>query len=448
MHMNVKPLSLVRMSLIGLVALASASCDTDNRSPLDPNQATAMNASPSEDLPGADGIQGVLAATASNFAGLWYDPVADEFNLALVVGTDHQEEQAAIAGVRSELYSRYPTMGERRFKVRPATYSFQMLSEWRQDARTVFADPRVVGLDVDERANRVVVRVTDLTASTEIGAAVAKLGIPDAAVEVVHSYPAFQQVLLTDKRRPKIENGFSIQFLGSPTTVGVCTLGADASGPGGDGFITNSHCSYNLQVGTGNSGTVMYQNTYSGGNQVATEAIDPVLFQGGPCPVGKYCRYSDALWARYSSSSFSGGKKIAETTVIGSGSTMGSLTVARYRSAPISSNVVVGFTVRKTGQTSGTTQGSVHATCVDQVWGDPAISKIVLLCQDEVNAPSKSGDSGSPVYLGFNYSDPNSTVYHSGVLWGGACPVANPTCLSTRYTLSPWAGIAWDVVGY
>lgn len=240
---------------------------------------------------------------------------------------------------------------------------------------------------------------------------------------------------LQDYNRPKIENGFRISYL-IPGGNAACTLGADVTGPGpAKGFLTNSHCNQRggaqLNAGTG---TLFYQNVVSIGNVVANSTINPNLFTGGPCPPGKSCRYSDSQFADYYNDAQFSNHQIAETTVIGTGTSAGSLTVASYRVAASTSNILQGFIARKTGEISGTTQGAVVSTCVDTPFGGS--TTFLMLCQDMISANSQSGDSGSPVYFNFSYPTPTSPVYHVGLLWQGN---------GTVFTFSPWTGIGADL---
>jgi hypothetical protein len=238
-----------------------------------------------------------------------------------------------------------------------------------------------------------------------------------------------------DYNRPKIENGFQISY-GISGGFAFCTLGADVTGPGpAKGFLTNGHCNSSASGQlTGATGTLFYQPTVSFSYLIATGTINPPLFTGGACPSGKSCRYSDAQFVDYHSDASWSGHQIAETSVIGTGTSAGSLTVASYRIASSTSNLLAGFVARKTGRTSGTTQGSVTNTCLDTAFGTS--TTVVLLCQDKVAANSQAGDSGSPVYFNFTYPTPTSPVYHVGLLWQGNGSV---------FTLSPWAGIGSDL---
>lgn len=372
-----------------------------------------------------------FAERFSEYAGVWFDPDGDVFEVGVAASTARPEMED---GARSMIAARYQVSALPNVRQRLVQHSFLQLAGWRDAMQAAFEDDRVFAIDLDERANAVTIFVTELEAESRIKELAVSLSVPSSAVRIEQAAPFKPLVLLTDRRRP-VENGFQLEF-DAGSGDAVCTLGAAASGPGYiKGFVTASHCSSGLMVANGVHGIDYHQSVKAlFVNKVADEAIDPGLFSGGfYCPAGKLCRWSDALWADYTSDSHSAGKLIAETTTIGTGSAWGSLTVARYRSAPTTAGVSTGMTVRKTGRTSGTTQGVMTSSCVNTVWA-PGYN-IIMLCQDVVAAPSWSGDSGAPVYFQTS-SDPSAAVYHLGVLWGGN---------GTQFTFSPWSGIASDL---
>jgi hypothetical protein len=378
--------------------------------------------------------------TQPHYAGVWFDTASKSIVIGMTAGGD---ESVMATSARAMLADRIPQASEFPIEVRVVKYSFAQLAIWRNQMRQfAFDDPAIVGLDLDERANRVLLLATSDQSAAQMAAKASSLGIPAGAVIFRRSAPVRTQAQLTDHRRP-VDAGFQIVFH-TANDDWACTVGANVWAPGGPrkGFLTASHCSKDLGTGNGVDGIGYYQPNLAYWNYVGQEAIDPPLFTGGNCPTGKSCRWSDVLWADYSSDSYFVPYTIAETTTIGSGYTPGSLTVARYRSTQQTANVLVGFTVRKTGRSTGTTQGLVSAHCMDV---PKPTSNVVMLCQDLVAGPSYKGDSGSPAYLGFNFSDPNSTIYHVGIQWGGyGCD----DCITNPFIVSPWSGIFTDMSVY
>ena len=432
-------------AIVVLLGLFSCTAEPSSDDPIASLQAAVAAFSPDSVAPG-EKWDAEIAVTNPSYAGFWFDTVSNHF----VVGVTDLTSGAQIASaVRGRLSAALAGSERIPIDVRKVNYSFAQLGIWRNRMRALFSDQRVVGLDLDERANLVAVYAADLSATGDIEEIARGKGLPTEALKIIASGRSVPQVLLTDKRRPQIENGFKFEYDANPLQIGNCTMGADVIAPGlKKGFITASHCSYDpvgtAIPGSGMHGTDMWQNLCCGSNKIADEAIDPPRFTGAGCPAGSTCRLSDALWADYTSDTYYSGKRVAETTVIGSGSTPGSTTFALSRPAPQSASLPVGLTVRKTGQATGTTQGRVATHCIDLAYPAP---NVWLLCQDQVDAPSAKGDSGSPIYFGFNYADPNAPVYHAGILWGGVipCQQGGNLCVTTRLNLSGWYNIASDL---
>jgi hypothetical protein len=425
------PAQRVAWVFVGML-LGACSDDSSPTQPGDPMIELAVQRQLDADAHPSEASFRRLAADIPGFAGVWYDDATKTFQ---VMATS-SHAAARVDAVRTALASAFPGAANGRYQVRPAKHDFVQLSDWRRQARAVFADPRVTGLDLDERANMIAVVVKDGAARADVLKILKRAGVPADVVRIDVERPQEPFVTLQAYNRPKIENGFQVAYPISGGT-GFCTLGADVTGPGGPvkGFLTNSHCNSTASGSlNGSTGTLFYQPTVSISYLIGASTINRPLFTGGACPAGKSCRYSDAQFVDYYSDDRWSGHQIAETSVIGTGGAAGNLTVASYRVAPSTSNVLTGFVVRKTGRTSGTTQGSVTATCQDTQFG--LVTTVILLCQDKVSANSQGGDSGSPVYFNFSYPTPTSTVYHVGLLWQGNGSV---------FTLSPWSGIASDL---
>lgn len=369
-----------------------------------------------------------IGTQVPGFAGLWFDPDRDAWIIAGTSKTDFREAEVRLRQSVGSLFR------WRSKAVRDSVVAFQFtdLQAWRVKLRGLMGSGDVAFLDVDERMNRVDVGTSEDAKSSDIETFVASLGIPSSAVMIHKALTVTSQVSLQDHRRSVIENGFQVTYR-TLTSELVCTHGADVVGTGpSNGFVTAGHCS---ATGLGGNGSAtLYQHQYNDG--VATEWINPSFFSGSPCPAGKVCRFSDAMWAKYGTSSLYSGKKIAETTTIGT-TAPGSLTLNLIRSAPYSSNLAVGMTARKTGRTSGTTEGTVAFTCVDLAIGGNG----VLLCQDQVSAYSDGGDSGAPVYWVEAPGDASAQAWHAGITWGRA----DSAGVHVRFNISPWSGIASDL---
>ncbi len=314
-------------------------------------------------------------------------------------------------------------------KVRRADYDWAELERWYSRAgKEALALPGGVYVDADEASNRVRIGV-ERGAAGRIRGALARIGVPDAAVIVEETEPVRYAVA---PPKPKPGSGSSLQGVVRPIIAGVqinfpgflCTLGFNV---GGGSFITNSHCT-NVQGGA--EGTPYWQPTQSASpSQIATEAADP-SYSGNSsgCPAGRVCRFSDASRARYQSgfTQFTLGR-IAKTQRPGrSTSIAGSFTITSEGTA------VAGNVVNKVGRTTGWSQGRVTNTCVHT---NVSGSNVTQLCQTFVSATVGSGDSGSPVFA----ITSGDNVRLVGILWGGSG--------SNTFIFSPLSAVEGELGG-
>lgn len=336
-----------------------------------------------------------LAVANPGFAGISFDAAGR----ATVLVTDVERPSR---GVRELVGA---TAGAR---LAPARYDFLELVRFKQRARHLLDAEGVVFVDLDEAGNRIRVgidRGDAFLTRLDVEGRMPAHDLPGDAVELVEVEPIRQLITVRERFRPA-PAGVQIYFSGF-----VCTLGANVFRNGVFGFITNSHCT-NTQGGV--ESTRYYQHNTTGG-AVATEIADPGYFTGGACPSGRRCRYSDASFARYDSSSLGQFARIARTTSRSS-SSAGSLTVSsvnpRFFINARTNFPSGGEQLNKVGRTSGWTYGTVTNTCVDT---NVSGSTITQLCQDHVQGYSAGGDSGSPVFRWTGTS--NANFY--GLMWGG-----------------------------
>lgn len=365
-----------------------------------------------------------LARSYPGFAGVWFDGETGELVVNLVRGTSLKE--AVVDNAVAIANTRIPSMRGKGQRTNLVEFGYDDLNRYLGLLTIEIGNMGIQSVGTQYRTNSI--KITLLPGSDEetIRARLTELGIPQAAVTMAEEPAIRTLALLTDRNRNQIENGFRI----SDQNDDKCSHGADAVTMSGSntlyGFVMAGHCSETIE----DAGEFIYQNNEDLGNIVGAEAIDPVGFTGGVCPVGKRCRYSDASWVFYTSSSYYAGHKIAESSVIGT-TGPGNLTVAAYRLAPAISDIIEGMTVRKTGQTSGTTQGLITSTCTP-AWHPQAPTMLRILCSAVVSAYAAEGDSGGPVY-----QVNGDGAYHLGILWGGTD--------SGTYYFSPWESITADM---
>lgn len=284
-------------------------------------------------------------------------------------------------------------------------YAFNQLKDWNDAVyKSVLAMDGAVFTDINERANKLVVGISDASLRNSVEAAYKAAGVPTGALVIEMTGPVVQELGL--RRRPLV-GGLQIAM----SSGGFCTLGFIGNRAGVRGFVTNSHCS-GIQGGV--QGIVYHQPVISGTtNRVGLETADPVYFAGGPCPAGRVCRRSDAAFARVphplgpvTGSLLGRIARTAEASVAWNGT---SLWTILGKQNP----TFMGETVKRVGRTQGTRTGVVNGTCMNV---GVASTTITMLCQGRANYISGPGDSGSPVFRVVNAG--SFTVALNGIHWG------------------------------
>ena len=302
-------------------------------------------------------------------------------------------------------------------KVLQGQYNFTKLKEWQGQMGGLFNIPGVVFTDVDESSNRLKIGVESSNLAGVVEEEMKKQGIPKGAYIIEQTEPIVFASTLEDNIRP-LQGGIQITFSNNPRYYYACTLGFNGVRSGVNGFVVNSHCTYDQG---GVDSTSYYQSLISPGNHIGTEIADPLYTSGGECPSGKDCRYSDSAFAERDPGVTADLGFIKKTDSVNTNS----LTIVGSFRIVSEGSSLAGQTLNKVGRTTGWTQGQVTGTCVNTgVSG----TKIVQLCQDFVNAGVGSGDSGSPVFIITNGND----VELRGILWGSSgetlfvySPIAN-----------------------
>jgi hypothetical protein len=382
--------TVLLVSLVaGTVLLASACSDTTQPTP------------PSDERIGAGPFQQpddpvALVRGVPGFGGFFFDREG--------VPTVYLRDPSARAQVERALGPWLAGQGLRGvgLRVRRADYDWVSLEHWQGRATSeALAMRGAVWVDADEARNRVTIGVERGTPAAQLRSAVARVGVPSAAVLVEEVEPVRLAATLRDRVRPVV-GGLQINFPGFG-----CTLGFNATRNGQRSFITNSHCT---TTQGGSEGTPYWQPSQGvAPAQIATEVADPAYTPGGLCPSGRRCRRSDSSRARYASGTTSTLGRIARTNAANNGS----ITITGNFNITAEGSANVGQTVHKVGRTTGWTRGSVTRTCVTV---NVAQSTITQFCQTLVSAGLGAGDSGSPV---FRRQGSTNNVTLVGILWGG-----------------------------
>ena len=392
----------LRTTSFALVAGALALACSDSNQPVGPtDQSDASNPPMTSRVASQGGPEDpvALGRTVPGFGGFFLDAQGNPTVYLKDAGRRGAAEQALAPWLGSH------GLHGSQMKVLHADFDWAELEDWHAKGSPVALAVRgAVYADADESTNRLKIGIERGASAGEVRQALARLGIPAAAVTVEETDPIIQLATLQSQVRPVVA-GLQINFPGF-----LCSIGFNATRSGTAGFVTASHCT-TTQGGVEN--TPYWQPLQSSSpTQIATETADPTYTTGGACPAGRRCRRSDASFARYINSTTNTRGGIART-----GSTRkndltitGNWTITA--DAP-SSSFAIGAVVNKVGRTTGWSQGRVTQTCVDvNVSG----STITQLCQTIVSATVGAGDSGSDVFS----IGTGSSVTLDGVLWGGS----------------------------
>ena len=383
-----------------VLLLPSCSDQTEPSNPSDRPVDPLLARQASPDDPNA------LARAVPGFGGFYFDAQGAPTIYLKEAGRRGEAERAL------EPFLRARGLGAGQLRVRQGQYEWADLERWFASASAeVLAVPGAVLVDADEASNRVRIGV-ERGAAGRVGVALARVGMPAAAVIMEEREPVTFAVGQGPRPKASPGSGSSLQGAFRPTIGGIqinfpgylCTLGFNV---GGGSFITNSHCT-TTQGGT--EGTPYWQPTSTASpTQIATEAADPAYSSNlAGCPAGRVCRRSDASRAGYVNGTQSSVGQIARTSRPGR-----SLTVTGRFTVRSEGSAVVGNVVNKVGRTTGWSQGSVTNSCVNT---NVSGSNVTQLCQTFVSATVGSGDSGSPVFR-ITSGDDVSLV---GILWGGS----------------------------
>lgn len=364
-----------------------------------------------------------LSEASPSAAGMFFDSTG-----ALVVRVRDAHDDAAAKGMARALLASGVILGPgaRRHvgnvRVERAKYTYRQLSEWRDVVFDTFfgRDLRITSLDLDERANRVVIGVSaaalDL-ARTEFLPRMRLRGVDTTAISFVHVEIGTPDVSflpptqLTDQTSDPLAGGLAIDMdtNGNQQFAATCTLGLAASRDGQLGLITNSHCTHEMF----NPDVDRFYQRFS--RHVATASIDPTAYT---CGVQR-CRGADAMFAASNGSVGMAVGKIVKTSASnggGYGGGFGTLVVDQsnpYFTVVGVADALMGTRIEKMGITSGWTWGNVAGTCVDgYIYKNGKIN--VIRCEDEADYVADEGDSGAPVFF-LTYAGDGTEVVFLGI---------------------------------
>ncbi len=351
--------------------------------------------------------------------GGWFFDSEGRLNVYL---KDARHEAAAASAIRGYLARRRfslrsgaPDLQQIRFH--RGEHDFAALAGWRRVLDdVVFAEVRsLVGTDVSENRNRVVIFVSDPSTVSEVLAIVDRLGVPRSAVDVEVREPWLPAHTLRDVPfTGRVEGGYQIEWRVTGTNqIAQCSFGFNAVRGNTWGFVTAAHCSDREGAWDGEA---FYQPLLSSTYRIGTEAFDPSFNTGASiCPSYAACRWADALWAEWTKADWGFGR-IARTQEPG----LESATVVINAGQPYwmiageTPFAYVNEVLNKVGRTTGWTRGVVTETCVNKPAG--GVNQ-VYLCQDVFSGGTSEGDSGGPVF-GLYGNDSHVNLY--GIVSAGS----------------------------
>lgn len=273
-------------------------------------------------------------------------------------------------------------------------YSFRTLARWYGPFVQVIQSVDWIYTDIDERKNRLVAGVKDVSVARSVLQAA---GIPSGIFEIVEGQSGTITKSLNDSFNP-VPGGVEANG----------TLGFNVSHwDEGRTFVVTDH---QTETFAQNDGSLIGQP--DGTRIVGHEVHSEPLFQGSPCPT-TWCRYSDAALMAYDSEDASQLGKVARPDQDESRTVVG-----RYVIDGENRSISSGTPLIWVGSTTGQESGEVHTTCFNADYNDffeDAPPGTTLLCQFEASPNNESGDSGAPVLIPVG----GDTVRLAGMLWGG-----------------------------
>jgi hypothetical protein len=433
--------------LCGIAATACSDAPTPPTAPVASRATDVMRGSllavgPSHLLRGAMNTASVqLAHDVPGFGGAFVDGGVLNVYLTSDLNTAHGQSVARAAISQLLASGGRPAMAVRFLS---AKYSFAQLQAWENALKKSFHRLGVHTEQIDERGNRLKIRLSDPSAGPMLSAQLASLGIP---ADVVGSEAGGPRVVpfttLSNKVRPG-RGGLSVltmfSYGGTAYRFG-CTYGFNAEIDDGSGtryVVTNAHCVEPDYVFGGLIGATVAQPDSSVSSLVGYVTANPPSQSGlMGCAPGDSCRESDAVLvqadnARFPASSWDwGGIEATASRGVGPNSGGSTTITGRIALANASTIFFAGDTLEKIGATTGWTAGVVTGTCVyqsDGVGGG-------RMCNGVVSAGANHGDSGSPVF----WRDTNGNYHLMGILWGG--PDASPGHNSSEFWFSRFQSI-------
>jgi len=373
-------------SVTALLALSLASCDGRESSPTSLPEKAAAPSTESivavvEQAPQETRVYGQpdqyfleLAERHPGFAGIYFDE-----NDELVIATRSGVIPPGLTDIG------HPAVSKR---AAVAHFSFTTLARWYGAFVDAVATTTWYWTDIDERRNRLVAGVADVTATRN---ALTDAGVPESVYILEQTKSGTAVKTIRDEFRP-VPAGVQNDFAASGEDFG-CTNGFNLSHwEFGRTFITASHCTALMAESDGRS---FFQPDDDGSVPIGEEVYDEPPFSSSECP-NTYCRYSDAAVIQYDSAVSWDYGKIVRTFQDSKSITVDPDNPRHTIVGEELSLMADGSTIIQIGRTDGWSRGEINKTCANRA--SLVRDDLTLLCQYRSSEGSQPGDSGGPVF--------------------------------------------------
>jgi hypothetical protein len=357
---------------------------------------------------------------------------------------------AAIAKALLEKELKAGGRGELTVTFERARYNYSQLRTWLALSLDSLGTYKAVSWSINQRTSQIRVAFANETALSSFKSVIANLEIPsDAVVLGLEPEEQLYQARLDTLVRP-VRGGLVIythqwHYDGAGTAWnGPCTLTGIFLQGTWPMFLTAAHC-VNFAAHGGDLDWMVYQDiaTHDGfcsdGRQCVGQISDNPPFSGSVpgCPSGSYCRNSDAAAGDVAGSVGVNGLRgtvalpLAGPVAPPQYSASLSIGTANISLQGGYTNIVIGDTLSKIGETTGWTKGVVFDINVTSV-----VNGLTKLHSVRVQAGGTYGDSGAPVLR-----QQSDGYYLAGLLWGGGT-LGDGTPF---FSMSQWTYIASDL---
>lgn len=421
---KVMQLRVTKYALAAVIpCLAACSEIVDPPTAVEPISTEARTVSVGELQTYDDILAAIGAGMPGGFGGLYFD---SDGRIHLLIRDISKRESAVTA-----LLSRQPrhpngiATTRANVIVQEARYEFAELLQWYRRFLVAAIGVNLSLGDIDEHRNVIAIGVRAASDADRARRLLDSLRVPAGAVviSIVGDNEVDSDVVSHFRPAP---GGVQITSRGPnlPCTLGFSVIHHQF----GQALVTASHCTRHQGIVTNDS---VGQHLW--GEWLGPEVLDPAYSTSG-CPSPYGCRRSDAALYRYDDQThgdpyFGVGAAMQGWMANPAGfSSPGNIILALDPVTPYRSTYkwewyciwgypcgeYVGMVAEKVGRTTGKTQGTVQATCVDFGY-QTADGYFMIRCTVAANYYSDGGDSGAPVYVPGGWWGESDAVRVSGV---------------------------------